>query len=363
MGKKSVIIIVTIGTIALLLVGFLSLRSPRPIVELKAETVFQIGGFPIANTVITSWIVIVLLTAFCFFAFRRMELVPRGLQNFAEMAMEGFYNLVATTAGEKHARRFFPVVGTIFFYVLVANWLGLFPGVATIGKVEEMKAEAEGGEILEKGFVFDKVGGINVIMPGVPTWPPHEPGSIDLEVEKDAPLAEKEAAFEEATKDLGKDETAGLLIPFFRSVNTDINSPLALALMSAIFVEFWGISALGFFRYGSKFVNVRRLLQGKILDGFIDVFVGVLEFFAEVARIVSFTFRLFGNILAGEILFLVILFLLPVVALDLVYGMELFVGLIQAFIFAMLTLVFGVVAVSGHGDEHEAEKGSPATPP
>ncbi|MCJ7574221.1 F0F1 ATP synthase subunit A, partial [Candidatus Bathyarchaeota archaeon] len=267
-----------------------------------------------------------------------------------------------TTAGEKHARRFFPVVGTIFFYVLVANWLGLFPGVATIGKVEEMRAEAEGGEILEKGFVFDKVGGINVIMPGVPSWPPHEPASIDLEVEKDAPPAEKEAAFEEATKDLGKDETAGLLIPFFRSVNTDINSPLALALMSAIFVEFWGISALGFFRYGSKFVNVRRLLQGNILGGFIDVFVGVLEFFAEVARIVSFTFRLFGNILAGEILFLVILFLLPVVALDLVYGMELFVGLIQAFIFAMLTLVFGVVAVSGHGGEGEAEGESPAAP-
>jgi F-type H+-transporting ATPase subunit a len=361
-SKKSVTIIITIGTIVLLLVGFLSLRSPRPIVELKAETVFQIAGFPIANTVITSWIVIVLLTAFCFFAFRRMELVPRGLQNFAEMAMEAFYNLVVTTAGEKHARRFFPVVGTIFFYVLVANWLGLFPGVATIGKVEEMKAEAEGGETLEKGFVFDKVGGMNVIMPGVPSWPPHEPGSIDLKLAEDATPAEKEAALEEATKDLGKDEKAGLLVPFLRSVNTDINSPLALALMSAIFVEFWGISALGFFRYGSKFVNVRRLLQGKILDGFIDVFVGVLEFFAEVARIVSFTFRLFGNILAGEILFLVILFLLPVIALDLVYGMELFVGLIQAFIFAMLTLVFGVVAVSAHGDEHEAKEGSPAKP-
>ena len=360
MGKKSVIVI-TIGTIALLLVGFLSLRSPRPIVELKAETVFQIGGFPVANTVITSWIVIVLLTVFCFFALRRMELVPHGLQNFAEMAMEGFYNLVATTAGEKHARRFFPVVATIFFYVLVANWLGLFPGVATIGKVEEMRAEAEGGEFLEKGFVFDKVGGINVIMPSVPTWPPHEPGSIDLKLAEDASPAEKDAALAEATKDLGKDEKAGLLVPFLRSVNTDINSPLALALMSAIFVEFWGISAQGFFRYASKFVNVRRLLRGKII-GLIDAFVGGLEFVAELARIVSFTFRLFGNILAGEILFLVILFLLPVIALDLVYGMELFVGLIQAFIFAMLTLVFGVVAVSAHGDEHEAEKGSPATP-
>jgi F-type H+-transporting ATPase subunit a len=361
-GKKSVILI-TIATIALLLVGFLSLRSPRPIVELKAETVTHIAGFPLTNTMITSWIVIVLLVAVAFFATRNMTLVPHGLQNFFEMALEALYNLVVSTAGEKHGRRFFPVVATIFIYVVACNWLGLFPGVATIGKVEELKAEAEGGEFIEKGFVFDKVGGINVIMPGVPSWPPHEPASIDLKVEKDAPLAEKEAAFEEATKDLGKDEKPGLLVPFFRSVNTDINATLALAIMSAIFVEFWGISSQGFFRYASKFVNVRRLLRGKILDGFVDVFVGVLEFVAELARIVSFTFRLFGNIFAGEMLFLVILFLLPVVALDLVYGMELFVGLIQAFIFAMLTLVFGVVAVSAHGDEHEAKEGSPAKPP
>jgi F-type H+-transporting ATPase subunit a len=261
-----------------------------------------------------------------------------------------------TTAGEKHARRFFPVVATIFFYVTVANWLGLFPGVATIGKVEQIKAE-EGGEFIEKGFVFDKVGGINVIMPSAPAWPPPAPTSIDVKVAEGASLAEKEAAVAEATKDLGKDETAGLLVPFFRSVNTDLNAPLALAIMSAIFVEFWGISVQGFFRYGSKFFNFGRLLRGKILDGVIDAFVGILELIAEAARIVSFTFRLFGNIFAGEILFLVIIFLLPLIALQFVYVMELFVGLIQAFIFAMLTLVFGVLAVSGHGGEGEDEKG------
>jgi F-type H+-transporting ATPase subunit a len=93
------------------------------------------------------------------------------------------------------------------------------------------------------------------------------------------------------------------------------------------------------------------LLRGKILDGVIDIFVGLLEFIAELARLISFTFRLFGNIFAGEILFLVVIFLLPLVALQFVYFLELFVGAIQAFIFAMLTLVFGVIAVASHGAE------------
>jgi F-type H+-transporting ATPase subunit a len=352
-------------------VGFLSLRSARPIVELKAETLFRIGsfsislgplplfdnGFPITNTVLTSWIVIVLLSLLCYFGTRRMELVPRGLQNFVEMIVEAFYNLVVTTAGEKHGRRFFPVVATIFFFVLAANWLGLCPTVATLGKVEELSPEHE------EAVVFQKVGGIDVIMPGFPSWPPHEPQSISLDVGANASPQEKEAAVEAATKDLKKDETAGVLIPFFRSVNTDLNAPLALAIMSAIFVEFWGISSQGFFRYGSRFLNVRRLLKGDILSGVIDFFVGILEFIAEVARLISFTFRLFGNIFAGEILFLVMIFMVPVLALDLVYGLELFVGLIQAFIFAMLTLVFGIVAVTSHDEGTEAEERSPAVPP
>jgi len=90
--------------------------------------------------------------------------------------------------------------------------------------------------------------------------------------------------------------------------------------------------------------------------------VGILELIAEAARILSFTFRLFGNIFAGEMLFLVILFLLPGVALDLVYGMELFVGLIQAFIFAILTLVFGVIAVTSHEEGGKAHESEPTTP-
>jgi len=359
-GKLKLYAIIA-AVLVLTLVGFTSLRSARPIVELKAETLVNIGPFPLTNTILTSWIVIILLGLLFYSATRKMALVPRGIQNFVELVVEAFYNLVIQTVGEKHGRRFFPVVCTIFLYVVASNWLGLFPGVATLGKVEPMESH---GEVLEQGVVFDQVAGINVIMPGVPSWPPHEPKSIKLDLPADATDEDKVAALEEATKDLKPDQKAGLLVPFFRSVNTDINGPLALAIMSAIFVEYWGISTLGFFRYGSKFFNVKRLLKGDILNGVIDLFVGMLEFVAELARLLSFTFRLFGNIFAGEILFLVIIFLLPVVALDMVYGMELFVGLIQAFIFAMLTLVFGIVAVTSHEEgETEASEPGPAVPP
>jgi F-type H+-transporting ATPase subunit a len=284
-----------------------------------------------------------------------MSVVPRGIQNLFEAIIEAIYNLVINTAGEKHGRRFFPVVATIFLYVAIANWFGLLPLFATVGKVEEI--DAHQAAFHEKGVVIQQKAGLNVIMPAaddveLPKTVTLPDGKVE-KVESGSPVEVKQLAIDEAKKEAGVSEDAkiGVLIPFLRSVNTDLNAPLALAVWSAIFVEFWGISTYGFFRYGSKFFNFGRLLRGKIVDGVIDAFVGILEFIAEAARLVSFTFRLFGNIFAGEILFLVVIFLLPLVALQVVYFLELFVGAIQAFIFAMLTLVFGIIAVSApHGE-------------
>ena len=95
--------------------------------------------------------------------------------------------------------------------------------------------------------------------------------------------------------------------------------------------------------------------------GIIDVFVGLLEFISELSRIISFTFRLFGNIFAGEVLLLMMTFLVPFVLADIFYALELFVGLIQAFVFAILTLVFAVSAVTVHGGDHD-EEAAPAAP-
>jgi F-type H+-transporting ATPase subunit a len=137
-----------------------------------------------------------------------------------------------------------------------------------------------------------------------------------------------------------------LVVPFFRSPYSDVNNTLALGICSFLIVEFWGFQALGL-GYLKKFFNFSSPL---------NAFVGLLELLSEFIRIISFAFRLFGNIFAGEVLVLMLTFLMPFLFVDIVYGLELFVGFIQAAVFALLTLVFAVMAVESHGDEehHEA---------
>ena len=136
-----------------------------------------------------------------------------------------------------------------------------------------------------------------------------------------------------------------------RPAGTDLNMPLALALVSFVFVETLGLRAFGF-RYLGKFIRVGNLLRGRIFTGLIDLFVGLLEAVSELVRVVSFTFRLFGNMLAGEILLLVSAFLVAFVFTVPFYGLELLVGFVQALIFAGLTLVFASVALTPHEEEH-----------
>jgi len=142
---------------------------------------------------------------------------------------------------------------------------------------------------------------------------------------------------------LGKGKRAGHLIPFLRSANTDVNMTLAMAIVAMIMVHYWGFSILGAFGHAGKFINFR--------EGPIGFFVGILELISEIARVISFTFRLFGNIFAGEVLLMAMGFLLPLIGIIPFLGLELFVGLIQAFIFAMLTLVFASMASVSHGGE------------
>jgi F-type H+-transporting ATPase subunit a len=143
--------------------------------------------------------------------------------------------------------------------------------------------------------------------------------------------------------------------------------PLAIALVSFVFVEYWGFRAHGFrylkkfFSFGTLGKSLKLIFTGKksgfgmLFNGIIDVFIGFIEGISELIRIVSFTFRLFGNMTAGEILIGSIMFLIPWVVTDIFYGLELFVGVIQALIFASLTLIFVVMAVAPHGGEEHAE--------
>ena len=337
---------IAIALVILALVGFVFLRGPTPAIEIKAETIESFGPFNLTNTVLTSWIVVIIMVATVYLGTRRRDLVPRGFQNVFEAALEAFYNLVVSVAGEKNGRRFFPVVATIFFFVLVSNWLSLFPVFNAIGVAKEE----------DHGFVMEQTD----VGPLPLSWVSLSgPGNLSADsIDEDDADSEQQA---ESAREDGK--LVGELIPLFRGPNTDLNTPLALAVVSAIAVESWGIASLGLGAYGRKFFNfggafrgLFRLNFGQFFTGAIDAFVGVLELISELVRLVSFTFRLFGNMFAGEVVILMFTFLTPLVLTIAFYGLELFVGVIQAFIFAMLTLVFGIMAVT-HGEHaaHEAE--------
>jgi F-type H+-transporting ATPase subunit a len=311
-----IIAIIGIALIALLLAGLvvgpigskmLGIEPPsfiavhKPHVQLPSEGIFHIGGFAVTNTLIASWTTIILLVGLFAACTRKMTLIPGRLQSLAEMAVETLLNFIKGAAGEDNARKLFPVVATIFLYVITNAYLGLIPFYGTIG-IREIK---EGQEII---------------------------------------------------------------VPFLRAPNTDVNVPLSIALFSFIFIEYWGIRSVGALKYINAFFNFGQLrdsfvslFKGKfksffsgIAFGFINIFVGVLEVFSHFIRIISFTFRLFGNMTAGEILLLVVTFLVPLVASTIFYGLELLIGFIQALIFAGLTMVFGVIALTPHSEEEHS---------
>ncbi len=268
---------------------WLVVPTPRP--ELPAETIFHLFGFPITNSIIGSWLTVGVLVAFSFAVTRRMKLVPGRMQAAFEFLIGWIYDLCRSVAGEKNGRRFFPVICTIFLFILFNAWLSLIPGF----------------------------------------------GSITI-------------------------TSHGHHMELLRGANTDINTPLAIAFVSFVFVEFYGLKVLGI-GYLRKFVNTRLffrhfggMFKGKfnltgLFSGLIDIFVGALEFLSELIRIASFTFRLFGNMTAGEILLLIAAFLIPWFLALPFYGLELLVGFVQALIFAGLTLVFVTMAVTPHEAE------------
>jgi F-type H+-transporting ATPase subunit a len=298
--------------VALLVVGFLAgplgksmfgdvglpawLSVPQPELKLPAETVFHLFGFPITNSMVAAWITIIFLVVFSYVITRRMKLVPGRLQAIFEFLVGWLHDLCVSVAGEQYGRRFFPVVATIFLFVAFNAWLAL-------------------------------------LVPGY--------GSITIHT------AEGEAHL-------------------LRAANTDINMPLALAFTSFAFFWYFGFKALGirfmenFFNFKELNNGFRQLFKGNFKDGLLGMVTGVvtigtslLELLSVLIRVISLTFRLFGNMTAGEIFILVLLFLLPLLSFLVipVYVLELIIGFIQAIIFGGLTLIFLTVAVQSHGEE------------
>jgi len=329
-------------------------RPTLPTVSLPAERItdsVNILGFEtgLTNTLVATIIVDLLLVMLAFFATRRIRSgspeawVPRGLQNLFEWIIETLYGLAESVLG-KRARQVFWLGATIFLFVLFSNWLELIPGVDSTGWIEKPH-EANIATYAKGKFL-----GIDTIVgPALPL-----PGQAEGQTPgKQVPGQGKSGGEHEGQPGEQHEPEGYILVPFVRAAATDLNMTLSLALISVVMVQVYGFRALGA-QYLGKFLATKRLGDGKPM-GLLDIFVGLLESVSEVSKIISFTFRLFGNIFAGQVLLFVMGFLIPFLVFGILifWGLELFVGVIQAFVFMMLTFVFIAQATAGHGEHAE----------
>jgi len=304
-GRRALIVLFILALLVLANL-FTPLRVRQIGVQLTPETVLTLRGFKITNSLLASWLAMAILILLAASATRRVADVPKALslQNAVEAVVEALHSFMEGIVGSK-ARTFFPVVGTLFLFILTANWLGLLPGVGSVGLWEEQSGQR-------------------------------------------------------------------VFAPFLKSPTADLNTTIALASCAVISLQVYGIHFRGLTGYGSRFLPIGRFVRffrasswgekpkpSLLLRGFLDLFIGLMELLEDLTKILSFSFRLFGNVFGAEVLLAVIAFLVPYVVSIPFIALEVFGGFIQAFIFAVLTTAF-LGAVTGHGEEPEAE--GPATP-
>ncbi len=274
-----------------------------PTIKLAPDEIFKLFGLlPVTNTLLNTWLTIALLATFFFFATRRRDLIPTGIQNLAEWAVESLISLTQGVAGKEKGKKFFPLVATFFIFILVCNLFDIIPGVDTIGTIDN--------EVLNT---------LHIHVTGPFLFGP----------------------------------ASNALIPWIRPATTDLNLTIAMALIAVITAQVFGFYTLGFKEHVGKYINIKALKKLNF-EGAVEFFVGILEIISEIGRILSLAFRLFGNIFAGSIVLAVFAFILPFVSDIIFIPFELFVAFVQAFVFALLTLIYLSVATSSH--EHEEEE-------
>lgn len=262
-------------------------------IPVAAEVIGHLGSLPVTNAYINSSIVTILFVVFALALNRQLKKIPGKLQNGFEAILEflfGYFDQV--TGNREKSKKFMPIVGTLFLFILCSNWFGLVPGNGTIGMWQLVHGEME-------------------------------------------------------------------LVPILRSAGSDLNLTVAMALVSVIASHVIGMVSLGFFVHWNKFIQLgtiwkalKSLKPVAILVSFVEFIVGFIELFSEVAKVVSLSLRLFGNVFAGEVLLTVISSLVSVaVPLPFMF-LELIVGLIQATVFAMLTLVY-LSMMTSHHEKHD----------
>jgi F-type H+-transporting ATPase subunit a len=315
-------------------------------VALSGEPIFSNGPAWLTNSVLMTIIVDVVLIILALATRFSLKEIPSGLQNVMEAIVETLYGLAESVAG-KNAAKFFPWVATLFLLIIISNWSGLIPGVGSIGVYQPTETHTEpatnGGET-----------------PDATPTPEASQGSrrltnqlamadgklilVGLEDVQAAPAASVVGAPAAAEEEHEK------FVPLLRAPTADLNMTFALAIATMVMVQIWGVRFLGG-SYFRKFFNASG--PNAFMKG-ISVFVGILELISDLARVLSFGFRLFGNIFAGEIVLATMAFLIAYLIPVPFYMLEVLVGVVQALVFMMLALVFFQLASVSHGghDEH-----------
>lgn len=266
-------------------------------ITLFAEPIFHFEKFTITNALFTSWVAVAIIIILSILLRFRLNTIPGKLQNIFEIIVDGALNLCDQVTGDRNISiKIFPIAISVFFFILINNWLGILP-LGAFG-------------IVEKG------------------------------------------------------EHGLLFVPFLRGGTADINTTVALAVMAVFGANLFGIFSVGMWKTFNKYVNLKALggIFTKIrheptiiIVAPITFFVGLVEIIGEIAKIASLSFRLFGNVFAGEVLLVSMAALVAYVVPIPFLLLELLVGVIQALIFSILLVVYFTIAANDH-EEHEEHK-------
>ena len=261
---------------------------------LKAAPLFTIGKFTVTNSMLVTWVVAAAIIVFAQLATREIKPVPAGIQNFWEWMVEGLYNFLESVIGSHLVRKTFWFFATIFIFILFLNWFGLIPGVGTIG------------------------------------WGHHDPATNAFHVDR----------------------------PLLRGANADLNLTFAMAVVFFALWIVWALQENGFGGFVLHLFGPKGESKGilKILMIIVFFMVGWLEIVSILFRPISLSFRLYGNVYAGENMLESMAHLVPALSWLIpipFYFMELLVGVVQALVFMLLTAVFTLLIA-----HHEPAQGA-----
>src|SRR5215204_5146719 len=297
-------------------------------IAIAPETLFTVGPVPVTNSMFMMFVVMGLLLITGTAIARNARLVPGRWQGLFEAAAAFILDLVESTGGRSFGRGIYPLIGGVFIFLLLANYTGILPGVGTVGiyRVEPAEAEADEADLVQSTAVESTA------------------------VENQAVESETTAVDEEHA-----DEPHMVLVPVLRAPTADLNMTLALSLVTFTTVQVLGIRAHG--------------LGGRLKHMADPPFIFPIELVSEFGRIISLSARLFGNVLAGEVLLGVMyalanaakIAIIPLFVPVIFIFLELLFGTIQALVFALLTAIYITMAAGdSHGGEHHEAAHTPA---